>query len=111
MKDALREPMDQGQPNVKFNREPAIGSRNEPRPPNPHDLICHESLVLFRRHMLDDRIAVDDVQAVVSKRQSTSVHNDTSDRGQLGFDALEATQIQVTGNHMVEMWIPFKKLH
>src|ERR1051326_5470145 len=68
----LRKELDERQMVVRFNRKPAIGSGNEPRPAHTLHLIG-KLLLLLRRQVLDDGIGIDDVETPVAKGESASI--------------------------------------
>ena len=106
----LRKELDQRQMVVRFNRKPAIGSGNEPRPAHTLHLIG-KLLLLLRRQVLDDGIGIDDVETPVAKGESASIEGDGGNPGETAPVIAQFFEIWAAAGYALRPWVAGLKLH
>ena len=78
--ERLRQPVDERQPRVHLDREPAIRRREEDPSPDPQRLPDERLLPLAPADVLDHGVRVDDVERVVGKGEGAGVALHVGDR-------------------------------
>ena len=78
--ERLGQPVDERQPRVHLDREPAIRRREEDPPPDPQRLADERLLPLAPADVLDHGVRVDDVERAVGKRERAGVALHVGDR-------------------------------